>query len=112
MRPRGVARMFVHTATIEPFLGTSGYGVDQFGPAATLAPPNGVFVDDSRKLVRSATGEEVVSESTLYTATGNAALFTTAARVTVNGQVSRVIKVNVNDSGTLNLPDHVAVSLE
>lgn len=112
MRARGVARLFVHTVTVEEFLGTSGYGVDQFGPATTLAPPNGCFVDDSTKLTLNGKGEEVVSSTTVYTATGNASLFPTGARVTTGGRVSRVIKVNVNDSGDLGLPDHVAVSLE
>lgn len=107
-----IAMFFVHTVTVEQFLGTSGYGVDQFASAVTLTPPNGCFVDDSTKLTRDAKGDEVVSSSTVYTATGNAALFTEGARVTTGGRVSRVIKVNVNDSGTLGLPDHVAVSLE
>jgi hypothetical protein len=112
MRGRGVARLYVHTITVEEFLGTSGYGVDQFGAPTVLAPPNGCFVDDSTKLTRNGKGEEVVSSSTVYTATSNAALFTTGARVTTTSRVSRVIKVNVNDSGALDLPDHVAVSLE
>ena len=103
---------YVHTATVEPFLGTSGYGVDMFGPATVLAPPNGVFADDTRKLIRNANGEQVVSESTVYTFPVNAPLFTADARVTVNGNVSRVIKTNLNDSGALGLPDHVAVSLK
>lgn len=106
---------YVHTVTVEPFLGTSGYGEDMFGPASTLSPDteNGVFLDDSRKLVRDATGEQVVSESTLYTYPTAAALFNPGARVTSSaGVVSRVIRANVNDSGSLDLPDHVAVSLK
>jgi len=105
---------YVHTVTVEPFLGTSGYGEDLFAPAVTLSPDtdNGVFLDDSRHLVRDATGEQVVSESTLYTYPAAAALFNPGARVTANGVVSRVIRSNLNDSGTLDLPDHVAVSLK
>lgn len=108
----GVEEFFVHTVTVEEFLGANGYGVDQFGAATTLAPPNGCLVDDSTTLTRNGKGEEVVSSSTVYTFTANASLFGAGARVTSNGRTSRVIKVNVNDSGPLDLPDHVAVSLE
>lgn len=111
MRGKGVTRFYVHTAIVEPYLGANGYGEDMFGAPVVLAPPNGCFVDDSRKLVRSTSGTQVVSESTLYTFPGNAPLFPADARVTVNGNVSRVIKTNLNDSGGLGLPDHVAVSL-
>ena len=106
-----MAEMYVHTLIVEPFLGTSGYGVDLFGPPTVLAPPNGVFADDSRKLIRDASGEQVVSETTIYTFPPNAPLFPADSRITINGNVSRVIKTNLNDSGALDLPDHVAVSL-
>lgn len=106
-----VSRFYVHTVTVEQFLGVNGNGVDLFSPAVTLAPPNGVYLDDSRKMVRSSKGEIVVSESTLFTTTANAPLFTPDARVTAGGNISRVIKTNVNDSGGLKLPDHCAVTL-
>lgn len=102
-----MAEMYVHTATVEPFLGINGLGVDMFGPPASLP----CFLDDTRHQIRSTTGETVISESTLYTYPTNAGSFTINARVTVGANVSRVMKVNVNDSGTLDLPDHVAVSL-
>lgn len=106
-----VSRFFVHTVTVETFLGTSGYGVDQFAAPVTLSPPNGCFVDNARHLVRSTTAEEVLSEATLYTFVANAALFAPNSRVTVNGVQTRVIKTNPNTSGSLRLPDHVAVTL-
>lgn len=106
-----MADMYVHTAIVEKLLGTSGYGEDLFAAPVTLAPPNGCLIDDTRKLVRSASGAQVVSETTLFTYPVNAPLFNADARVTINGNVARVIKTNTNDSGVLDLPDHVAVSL-
>lgn len=114
-----LADFYVHTAIVETYEGTNGYGEDVFADPVTLDPAdvsvhplgNGCWIDDSRKLVRNSTGEQVVSESTLYTYPSNAALFTPDSRVTVNGAVSRVIKVNSNTSGDLDLPDHVAVTL-
>ena len=120
MRGQGITRFFVHTATVEKFLGTSGYGADLFAAPVTIQ----CFADDARKLIRNKDGAEVVSESTLYTFTTNAPLFAPDSRVTIwpdgvnvlDGNENaptptRVIKVNVNDSGSLNLPDHVAVNL-
>lgn len=115
-----ISRWFVHTATVETFQGTSGYGMDVFAAPVTVP----CLTDDARKLVRSKTGEEVVSETTLYTSAADGALFTTGSRVTLPtsvdtadgdplpARISRVIKVNVNDSGPLGLPDHAEVNLE
>lgn len=111
-----ISSWFVHTATVETFKGKNGYGVDIFAAPVVLAPPNGCFIENARKLVRNKTGDEVVSETTVYTFPANADLFTTDTKVTVTtptGVVqSRVIKADVNDSGPLGLPDHVAVTLE
>ena len=107
-RGKGVARFFVHTITIEPFLGTSGYGVDLFGsPQQVLG-----FLESARKLVRNTTGDQVISEATFYTATTNLALFPTNSRFTYTGYVTRVIKSNSNDAPGLGLPEHLAVTLE
>ena len=115
-----ISKFFVHTATVEQFQGTNGYGQDVFAAAVTVP----CFTDDSRKLVRSKTGEEVVSETTLYTSAADGVYFQENSRVTmptnvntVDGdplppRISRVIKVNINDSGSLGLPDHAEVNLE
>lgn len=106
------SRWFVHTITVETFTGTTGYGVDVFDAPVELAPPNGCWVDGSRKLVRNSAGEQVVSETTIATFNSNAALFTPDSKVTINGVISRVIKANAGDSGSLNLPtDHLEVNL-
>jgi hypothetical protein len=71
--------------------------------------------------VRNGKGEQVISETTLYTSIDNVALFVEKSRVTllndpdndgiVPQRTALVIKVNANDSGDLDLPDHLAVSL-
>ena len=107
----GVNRWFVHTVTVETFQGSGAYG-DIFAAPVVLAPPNGCWVDNARKVVRNKDGIEVVSETSIATFTTNAALFTTDSKVTINGVVSRVIKFNSGDSGSLNLPtDHLEINL-
>jgi hypothetical protein len=108
---------FVHTASVEKWLGTGSNGDVYASPAVVIQ----CFADDSRKLVRNANGEQVISETTLYTSILNAPLFVEKSRITVlgdsdsdeltPGRASLVIKVNANDSGDLDLPDHLAVSL-
>ncbi|MGN8024697.1 hypothetical protein [Microbacterium sp. 22242] len=110
---------YVHTVIVETYQGTNGYGEDLFAAPVTLDPDdisvrpggNGCFVDDTRSLVRTATGEQVVSETTVYTYPEHGALFTADSRVTIDGVVSRVIRTNVNTSGNLELPDHAVISL-
>jgi hypothetical protein len=107
MADNGIADFFVHSASVELFLGTSGYGVDSFSPPTVVAG----FADDARKVVRDSEGQEVVSESTFYTLPANASLFGPDSRVTINGNISRVIKMRLNTSGGLGLPDHCVVTL-
>lgn len=115
MSAADIADFFWDTATVETYSGTNGVGQDTFAAAVTLSPTNGtgVFSENTRKMVRTANGEQVISETTLYTYVGAAGLFTPNSRVTfADGTVTRVIKANQNNSGPLDLPDHVAVNLE
>lgn len=98
--------MYVHTVTVETYRGTNGYGEDMFAAPVTVVG----FLDDSRRLVRGADAEQVISESQFYTLPENGALFTAESRVTIAGVTSRVIRTNVNTSGPLGLPDHTVVS--
>lgn len=106
---------YVHTLTVETFTGTNGYGEDTFSAPEILdpdaTPPNGCFIEPKRRLVRSSTGEQVISETTVYTYPSNAAKFAPSSRVTINGVVSRVITVSPFESGDLDLPDHVVINL-
>ncbi len=107
----GVPRWFVYTVTVETYLGAGAYG-DTFAAPVVLAPPNGCWVDNASKLVLNKDGVEMVSQTTVATSTANFPLFTPESRVTINGVISRVIKVNNGDSGSLNLPtDHLEVNL-
>ena len=109
-----LADFYVHTCTVETFLGADGYGRDQFAAPVVLSPATGTgcFIESKRRLVRKSMTEETISETTLYTYPGSAALFAPNSRVTVGTAVSRVIVTNLNDSGGgLGLPDHVAVNL-
>ncbi|MCO1575028.1 hypothetical protein M8C13_04545 [Crossiella sp. SN42] len=94
-----------HTATIEPYLGTTGTG-PRFGPPEQVR----CFADDKRRLVRSATGTEVVSETTLYCPPGTTA--PPESRVTVQGRATTVIAAHQRDGGGLPTPDHVEVVLK
>lgn len=51
-----------HQLTVRPYQGTGPYG-DVFGEPST----HRAFVEDHRRLVVSASGEEVISETTAYT---------------------------------------------
>jgi hypothetical protein len=103
----GIEEFYVHQATIETLTGSGAYG-DVF--AAPVVDTG--FLEGATRLVRNVNGEQVIAFSTWYTSTANAPHYTTDSRFTdPNGRKSRVITVNVNDSGILGLPDHVAVSL-
>lgn len=101
---------WVHTVTVETYLGVNGSGVKQY---AAPVQPDG-FLEAKRRLVRAEDGNQVVSESTFYSDLGNAALFTPASRVTLSGRPlpTTVITVDINDGQALDLPDHIAVALQ
>ena len=69
------------------------------------------FLDDATALVRSANGDQIVSESTFYTGKEHRALFAPESLVNLPDRVSTVIRCKLADSGPLNLPDHIAVTL-
>lgn len=102
-----LADFYVHTVTVATFLGTNGLGADTFSPATDVLG----FMELSRRLVRNAGGEQVISESTLYTDPANASAFLPNSKVTYGGSVSRVILAKAADSGSLDLLDHLIVAL-
>lgn len=116
MSAHDMDEFFVHTAKVETFLGDGSNG-PRFAAPVTVA----CFADDARRLVRSSPTEQVISETTLYTSIDNVRLFVEKSRVTMINdpdsdditpqRTALVIKVNANDSGSLDLPDHLAVSL-
>lgn len=85
------------------------------GPVYALATIESAAIDDTTKLVRSATGAEVVS-STTVAFPKDTAYIPPGSLVTLpipfGGRTAAVIDVQVADGGGLPTPDHVAVSLE
>jgi len=104
-----LADFYVHTVTVQTLTGTGAYG-DVFAAPVTLDPATdtGVFVDDKRKLVRSSSGAEVISETTIYGRPNLIAVLLEGSLVALpSGRVATVITTGARDSGGLDLPDHV-----
>ena len=103
----GFEEFMVHTVTVETKSGEDPWG----NVNTTLSEPVPGFLDDSRALVRNAAGDQVVSESTFYTGKEHKDLFLPESLVHLPDRVSTVIRCKTADSGPLNLPDHIAVTL-
>ncbi|MER5769554.1 hypothetical protein [Streptomyces sp. NPDC001985] len=97
---------FRHTVVVEPYVGSGPTG-PVYGPPITVR----CLVDDQTRLVRSATGDQVTSTSTLY-----ARLETVCpakSRVTLlSGRRTVVIAALRRDGGGLPTPDHLEVQLQ
>lgn len=98
---------YVHTATVEKYLGRTGSGGESWVTGVDKAG----FLDDERRLILSATGEQIVSSSVWYTDLADADLYVFKSKVTANGRTAQVLEVKRRDGGTLDLPDHLEVSL-
>ncbi len=92
-----ITDFWIHTVTVQTFTGTGARG-ETF---AAVSAPIACLIEDGRRLVRNATGQEVISETTVYTDLAQAAVFATDSKVTVNGRVARVITVKQRDLGAL-----------
>lgn len=90
--------------TVVPFAGTGANG-DVFGPAVTRQ----VVVSDARKLVRDGTGQQVVSETTLFDDPDQAATYPPDSVITLPTRTARVILVKTHVIGDPDV-DHVEVS--
>lgn len=97
---------FVHTASVQTFLGGSSTG-DTYTAAADVKG----FLDDGLVLVHSASGEQLVQKSIFFAALSNADKFVPETLVTVNGTTAQVTGVRRRDGGSLGLPDHIEVDL-
>lgn len=102
----GVEDFWVHTVNVRTYAGSGPVG-------DTYIPHDGVecWVEESRKWVRSATGEQVVSESQVFTDAAHYDWFKPDSEVKIRGHVARVITRSLHDSGGLGLPDHLEVAL-
>lgn len=93
-----------HSATIEPYAGAGANG-PVYGAGVVVR----CFRDDKRRLVRSGTGEQVVSETTLYCPPGTVA--PPQSRVDLGHRKATVITLSDRDGGQLPVPSHVEVNL-
>ncbi|NUO58994.1 MAG: hypothetical protein HOV78_20225 [Hamadaea sp.] len=80
------------------------------GDIFAAAVDRDVFLEDSRRLVRNATGEQVVSEATLYADVADQAIFTTDSKVTLPGRTARVLLAKRHVIGDPDV-DHLEVTL-
>ena len=104
-----IADFMVHTTTVERKTGNGATG-----PTLATGVSLTGFVEHVTKLVRNATGVEVVSSATIYYPAGTAfiapgSFVTPPAGM---GARARVITCSVHDAGSLDLPEHVEVSVE
>lgn len=97
-------RCWVHTASVETFLGAGPTG-DTYAAAVAVKG----FLDDGVVLVQSAAGEQLVQKTIFFAALSDADKFIPESRVTVNGLAAQVSTVRRRDGGSLGLPDHIEV---
>lgn len=102
-------------AAADPFLASTvtvrtRTGAGANGDVHAAPVPATVFVEDGRKLVRDTTGEQVVSETTLYADPAAESLFATGSLVTVRGRETTVLLVKAHLIGDPDV-DHVEINL-
>ena len=93
-----------HTITVEPYVGSGAYG-------STYGPPVEVDcrVEDMVRLVRSSTGDEVTSSTTVVCDVDT--VIPAESRVTVKGRVTTVLSVADPSTGGRSGLDHLEVAL-
>jgi hypothetical protein len=94
------------TLPIETFRGIGAGGREVYDGPVDID----CIVEDGRKLVRASNGDQVVSETTLYTDLVNAAAFTTDSKVTLPTRTARVILAKPHAIGDPDV-DHLEVVL-
>lgn len=104
-----LAQWWRHPVTIARLLGSGPYG-DTYAPETT----HDGWIDDRRRLVRDATGTEVVSETTvlLPITTPDVPLNSTVTLpAAYGGRTTHVLAVSRHDGAGLPTPDHLELSL-
>lgn len=104
-----IARLFIHTVTVDTLVGVDDFGAKQFAP--TSAPIQGCLAIQVT-MVRDATGSEVVSSTQFSTYRNNFDLFSPGSVVHLPGRDAEVITASyADDGGLLDLPANTLVSL-
>lgn len=92
--------------TIKPFAGVSGNGSDTYGPDVVLT----AIVDDTRRLIRDAQGNQVISETTIMVPLGtNVPL---KSQVVLPSRTTVALSVLEIDGGRLPVPSHLEVACQ
>ena len=97
---------WVHTIAVETYLGEGGSGTLYADPVDVPC-----FIDGGVKVIRTATGEQLVTNAPVYAPLEHAATLTAESRVSIRGATARILAATVYDSGGLDLPDHVQITL-
>ncbi len=92
--------------TIKPYAGVTGSGATSYRPDLAVT----AIVDDRRRYVRSATGEQVVSETTIMVPLGTDC--PPKSQVVLPTRTTTVITVAAIDGGALPVPSHLEVALQ
>ncbi|MFB7278051.1 hypothetical protein ACFCZV_13165 [Streptomyces hydrogenans] len=96
----------IHRVQVEPYLGTGPSG-PTYGSAVEVR----CLAEDKTRLVRSPSGDEVVSTTTFYSMPGTVA--PPKSRITLpSGRRTVVIACYDRDGGTLGTPNHTEVQLQ
>jgi hypothetical protein len=97
----------VHAVTVETQSGEGGLG-DVYSAPVSVAG----FLDYTRQLVRTLSGDELVSLASFYTNLDRASLFALDSRVTLpDGTIAYVLQAARRDDGGLTGLSHLEVSL-
>lgn len=91
-----VALLFLHTATVEPYLGSGPTG-PRYGTAVTLRG----LLDDGLMQTPEAGGVQLVNKTTFYTALENVASFPVNSKLSCNGRDMVVTAIRRRDGGWL-----------
>jgi hypothetical protein len=102
--PQALYALAGEGVVIEPYLGAGGAG-DVYGPPV----PEVVIVDEKRRLVRAANGDQAVSETTFFCELDVDVPLD--SQVTVRGRTTTVIAVSRLDGRHLPVPSHLEVNL-
>jgi len=93
-----------HTITVEPYVGSGAYGSTYGAPVEVECR-----VEDVVRLVRAASGDEVVSSTTVVCDVGT--VIPAESRVTVKGRVTTVLAVSDPSTGGRSELDHLEIAL-
>ena len=92
----GVGLLFLHTATVEPYLGGSPTG-PRYGSPVILPG----LLDDGLMQTPEAGGVQLVNKTTFSTDLGNADSFPVGSRLSCNGRSMVVTAIRRRDGGSL-----------